>query len=59
MISKKTFNKIKKILKIKEELPYNNENVKILLYEYYKYEKEFGKAEFDHPFNRRLDREIY
>ncbi len=59
MLTKKTFNKYKKILKIKGEFPYNNDNVKKLLYEYYKYEKQFGEAEFEHPFNRRLDRENY
>jgi len=46
MISKKTFNKYKKILKIKGEFPFSDKNVKELLYRYYKYEKEFGKAEF-------------
>lgn len=59
MLSKKTFNKYKKLLKIKGEFPYNNDNIKILLYKYYKYEKEFGKAEFDHPLNRRIDRQNY
>ena len=56
MISKKTFNKYKKILKIKEDFPYNNKNVKELLYRYYKYEKEFGVATFD---TKTTPREIY
>jgi hypothetical protein len=56
MISKKTFNKIKKKLNIKRELPYNSENVRELLYKYYQYEKEFGEAEFKTPSGSR---EIY
>ena len=49
MISKKTFNKYKKILKIKGSFPYNKDNVKELLYKFYKYEKEFGEADFRTP----------
>ena len=56
MISKKTFNKIKKKLNIKEELPYNSENVREVLYKYYKYEKEFGETDFRTPSGRS---EIY
>tara|TARA_B100000614_G_scaffold254262_1_gene269400 strand:+ start:160 stop:339 length:180 start_codon:yes stop_codon:yes gene_type:complete len=59
MLSRKTFNKYKKLLKIKGEFPYNNDNVKILLYKFYKYEKEFGEANYEHPFDRRIDKENY
>ena len=40
MLNRKTFNKYKKLLNIKGDFPYNNHNIKILLYKYYKYEKE-------------------
>ena len=56
MINKQTFNKYKKILKIKGEFPFSDKNVKELLYKYYKYEKEFGEARFETKCSRR---EIY
>ena len=59
MLNKKTFNKYKKLLKIKGEFPYNNDNIKILLHKYYKYEKEFGEGDYEHPFDRRIDKENY
>ena len=59
MLNKKTFNKYKKLLKIKGEFPYNNDNIKILLHKYYKYEQEFGEGDYEHPFNRRIDKENY
>jgi hypothetical protein len=59
MLNRKTFNKYKKLLKIKGDFPYNNHNIKILLYKYYKYEKEFGEGDYEHPFDRRIDKENY
>ena len=41
MINKETFNKYKKILKIKGEFPFSDKNVKELMYKFYKYVRKF------------------
>tara|TARA_B110001454_G_scaffold193502_1_gene194444 strand:- start:1748 stop:1921 length:174 start_codon:yes stop_codon:yes gene_type:complete len=57
MIDRETFNKYKKILKIKGEFPYNDKNVNELMYKFYKYENEFGSSDFQTKQGR--GKEIY